>query len=70
MKRPHWTVRPVGLLLALLVCFAMISGCVEPEPAPVPEPVLDEDPGWFVTGPDGQAIDVPLMPMVHLLIGR
>ena len=25
MKRPHWTVRPVGLLLALLVCFAMIS---------------------------------------------
>lgn len=63
MKRPHWTVRPVGLLLALLVCFAMISGCVEPEPAPVPEPVMDEDPGWFVTGPDGQAIDVPLMPM-------
>ena len=51
-------------LLVLLMIGASLSGCIfGSEPVPEPEPEPEADVRFWVTGPDGQVIDLPPLPL-------
>ena len=50
------------LLITLLTFTASLTGCLQEEPTPPPEEPKPPE-GIFVTGSDGMAVDVPLLPL-------
>jgi len=55
--------RAQATLLVFLMLSATLSGCFGPEDITPPMEEPTESPRFFVTGPDGLPVDVPLLPM-------
>ncbi len=52
-------------LLVLIMIGASLSGCIfGSEPEPEPEPEVEEEVRFWVTGPDGQPVDMPALSLM------
>ena len=56
--------RVAALLMGTMMFTVALSGCIFGDNTPPPPPEEPAPPdGWFVTGPDGQILDLPMLPM-------